>query len=64
MPGSSTTRSPTRKLLRLGTLMPVAPAAAGTLSVVVTKRSAPVSKLYAITSRLYQCSSALLPAAE
>ena len=31
---------------------------------VVKYRSAPVSKLYAMTLRLYQCSSALLPAAE
>jgi SAM-dependent methyltransferase len=31
---------------------------------VLTNRSAPVSKLYAIVLRRYQCSSALLPAAE
>jgi hypothetical protein len=46
---------------------PVAPAAAGCDIVVCSsapKRSAPVSNEYAITPRLYQCSSALLPAAE
>ena len=46
------------------TRMPVAPAAAAGCVVFTKYRSAPVSKLYAITSRLYQCSSALLPAAE
>ena len=43
--------------------MPGAPAA-DAACVFVKNRSAPVSKLYAMTSRLYQCSSALLPAAE
>ena len=45
----------------------MAPAAEATESVVCSsapKRSAPVSNEYAITPRLYQCSSALLPAAE
>jgi len=40
-----------------------APAAASTC-MVAKYRSAPVSKLYAMTPRLYQCSSALLPLAE
>src|SRR5215217_7363908 len=64
VPASTMIVSPAVNPVRLAARIPVAPAAEATLSVVLTKRSAPVSKLYAMTPRLYQCSSALLPAAE
>ena len=63
VPQSTLTMSPTTKLFRLPTRSCVAPAD-DAMDRLVPNRSAPVSKLYAITPRLYQCSSALLPAAE
>ena len=64
VPGSIVIWSPTSKAFRLAALIASAPARDATDIDVPSKRSAPVSKLYAIVSRLYQCSSALFPPAE
>src|SRR5919109_5360691 len=66
-PGSNVTFSSGVNRLRFADRTPVAPAADATETVVCSSppnRSAPVSNEYAMTPRLYQCSSALLPAAE
>ena len=64
VPFSNVILSPVSNPVRFASRTPVAPAAVATFSTVSPNRSAPVSKLYAMTPRLYQCSSALLPAAE